>query len=167
MFRASRVLPNRVSGFALLGVAFFASPAVAAPPSFVVTFDPAVRKEPYTGRVYVFTVKDGEEPRRGPDWFNPAPFFAKDVEDWKPGEPLKFSADDPDLLAFPKPLGELDLDGSKAQAVARFNPWEREVGVGPGNGYGTPVKIGDAYGPFRLTINRLVEAKPYEETKWG
>ncbi|MDQ3330038.1 MAG: hypothetical protein M3552_05210, partial [Planctomycetota bacterium] len=83
------LLLRALTALALCSVAV--SSAVAAEPSFVLTFEESVRKEPFSGRVYVFTVKDGEEPRRGPDWFNPAPFLAKDVTDWKPGEPLMLS----------------------------------------------------------------------------
>ena len=43
---------------------------------------------PFTGRVLVMLTQGGGEPRRGPDWFNPQPFFAVDVKDWKPGEIL-------------------------------------------------------------------------------
>ncbi|HEX6987457.1 MAG TPA: hypothetical protein VF170_18910, partial [Planctomycetaceae bacterium] len=163
MFRAPLALRFVVSGCALL----LAAAAVAAPPSFVVTFDPAVRQEPFTGRVYVFLSRESEEPRRGPDWFDPEPFVAKEVTGWKPGEPLTLSGDDPALLAFPKSLGELDLAGYKAQAVARFNPWEREVGTGPGNGYGPAATVSQEGGEVRLTIDRLAEPRPYEETRWG
>ncbi|MGC1273899.1 MAG: alpha/beta hydrolase-fold protein [Planctomycetaceae bacterium] len=148
-------------------VVVLASSPVAASPEFVVTFDPAVRNEPYTGRVYVFFSRENAEPRRGPDWFYPEPFFAKDVTGWQPGEPLTLAADDPALHSFPKPLADLALDGYRAQAVARFNPWEREVGVGAGNGYGPAVNVAGDAGRVRLTIDRLVESRPYEETAWG
>jgi S-formylglutathione hydrolase FrmB len=158
------ILRHSLATCLLVGVA--ASTAVAAP-SFVLTFDPAVRNEPFSGRVYVFFSQNGEEPRRGPDWFNPQPFIAKDVEHWKPGEPLTLSPNDKALLSFPKPLEQLELTGFNAQPVARFSPWEREVGSGPGNGFGSVAKVPEGDASVPLAIDRLVKARPYQETKWN
>ena len=64
-----------------------ASAAEAGPLEFHVVFDRAVSTEPFTGRVYVLlSQSEHEEPPAGPNWFNPEPFFAVDVKDWKPGE---------------------------------------------------------------------------------
>ena len=62
--------------------------ANAATPSLVVTFDPAVRAEPFTGRVYVFFTKGDAEPRLGPDWFHPEPFISQDVDGTGLGLPI-------------------------------------------------------------------------------
>lgn len=159
-------LPQASRAFAAIAVSLFAATVAAAPP-FVLTFDPKLRDEPFTGRVYVFFGRGDNEPRKGPDWFSPAPFVAKDVTGWKPDKPLTFSGDDPAVLAFPKPLRELDLAGLKAQPVARFNPWEREVGTGPGNGFGAPVAVTEGSESVRLAIDQTVKERPYEETKWG
>lgn len=164
MFRlptATRLLPP------LLVLLLAAAPAFAAAPTFSVTFSPEVRDEPFTGRVYVFLGRAGEEPRKGPDWFSPAPFFSKEVKGWKPAEPLRFEPGDPAVLAFPAPLGETELKGFTAQAVARFNPVDPDVGTGVGNGFGNAVPIEQGTTTVDLTIDRLVEEKPFEETKWG
>ena len=159
----------RTAAVPLLTLPFVASLAVAAaagPPTFVVTLDPAVRAEPYTGRVYVFLSRERAEPRTGPEWFDPEPFFARDVTGWKPGEPLTFAPGDPAVLGHPEPLAKLDPRGYAAQAVARLNPLERRVGDGRGNAYGPAVKVGDG-ATVRLSIDRLVTDRPYAETKWG
>ena len=150
-----------------LCTALLATSAIAAAPTFVVTVDPAIRQEPFTGRVYVFFASTNPQPRTGPDWFHPEPFIAKEISDLKPGEPVRFSADDPAVLAFPKPLADLELTGLKAQAVARFNPLERQVGTGPGNGYGATISFDNGADEVGLAIDRLIEARPYEETRWG
>lgn len=147
-----------------------ASPAAAAAfaaPSFVLTFDETVHSKPFSGRVFVFFAQGNREPRLGPDWFHPQPFIAKDVQNWMPGVPLTLGPNDRSLLSYPKPLSQLDLTGYKAQPVARFNRREREVGSGPGNGYGPPVAIEQNEGSIPLPITKLVEARPYEETNWG
>src|SRR5438128_2399995 len=85
------------------------------PHTFEITFDPKICDHPYTGRVWVMTGRSAtREPRFGPDWFRPSPFFAREVKNWNPGDPLVF---DDSALAFPKPIGENDLDGFYAQAV--------------------------------------------------
>src|SRR3954447_8718621 len=57
-------------------------------PAFEVAYPSKLRKEPFSARVYVFLGPGSSkaEPRFGPDWFRPRPFFARDVKDWKPGQ---------------------------------------------------------------------------------
>jgi len=148
-------------------VAVHVATNASASPSFVLTFDETVHSQPFSGRAYVFFSKGDREPRLGPDWFHPQPFIAKDVENWSPGDPLTLTPGDESLLSYPKPLSQLELRGYKAQPVVRFNPREREVGSGPGNGYGPPVAIEQNDGTISLPITKLVTARPYEETKWG
>lgn len=162
---------KRVALSVLLCLAFAAS-TLAADGRFEISFSPQVRREPYNGRVYLFFSKQtNREPRlagRGPapDWFRPEPFLAVDIENWKPGEPLTI---DPSIakwtLAFPKPLAELDLAGHRVQAVARFNPYERNVATGPGNGFSPPAEA-DGKGLTQLVIDKLVEDTPFAETRW-
>src|SRR5882724_5898578 len=73
---------------------------------FEIRFSEKVRQEPYTGRVYLFLGKDPQRPpRTSGDWFlHPPPLVALDVENWKPGEPLRFGgANVARLLSFPRP----------------------------------------------------------------
>jgi hypothetical protein len=116
------------------------SPAVANDWHFAVKFPESVHKEPFTGRVYLF-FGEGSQPRRESSWFRPGAYLARDVTDWKPGEELVFASGDKSILAFPQPLEKLDLAEQSAQAVVRFNPYEREVGNGPGNGYSQVIKV--------------------------
>lgn len=138
---------------------------------FRVRFSETVRKEPYSGRVYLFFARDPQrEPRASQDWFHPQPLLAIDVDNWTPSEPLTIGNSLGNrLLAIPKPLGELDLTGYRVQALARFNPNERRVGSGPGNGYSAvadvpPTSVGNA--PLELSIDKLVEERPFPENRW-
>src|SRR5262249_24082790 len=145
--------------------------SATAPLTFEVTFDRSICDHPYSGRVWVMLGRSGShEPRFGPDWFHPAPFFARDVKDWKPGEPLLF---DDQALAFPKPLSEIDPGGMSAQAVMALSPDARLHGAGAGNGYSKAVKVKSSAGAVRLRINKTVPAsaprhsdrvKPFEIT---
>lgn len=139
----------------------------AAAPNFTLTVDPALGTKPFTGRVYVFLARPGDEPRQGPDWFQPEPFLSKDVKNWPPGQPLRLAADDPSIHAFPTSLREWNTAGYAAQAVVRFNPLDPDVGTGIGNGFGPAVPLEGNAQDVPLTINRLIEDRRYEETQWG
>lgn len=144
---------------------------VAAEYAFQISFPASMRAEPFTGRVYLFFQKgDQGEPRRGPNWFNPGPMVAIDVENWKPAETLKIgTADQNRLIAFPKPLAELDLSGHRVQAVARFNPGERKVGDGAGNGHSQVASVEVVEGKpagATLEIDQLVSPREFHENTW-
>jgi len=179
-FRSRRRCPLPLPLGLLLAVVacgIHAHTAAAALPRFELRFDPQVRAEPYSGRVYLmFSSKNPPEPRSGPNWFRPEPFAAVDVQNWQPGAPLHIDlpqAERPDaqprLTAFPKPLSQLDLAGYHVQAVARFNPHERRVGTGPGNGFSATATLPAAgeqadLPTLKLTIDRLVPEPKFPET---
>jgi hypothetical protein len=147
------------------------SPAIAGNNEFRLSFPDSVRNEPFTGRVYLFFGRDANrEPRHGPDWFHPDPFVAMDVKDWKPGEALAMgTSNGAKVLAFPRPLAELELTGYRVQAVARFNPFERRVGTGKGNAHSAVADIvspADQSPPQDLTLDKLVEERPFPENRW-
>lgn len=149
--------------FAALCVAVSAN---AADWKFTLRYKKSVHEKPYTGRVYVFFSRIATEPRNGPNWFRPERFIAMDVRNWKPDTPLTLSSDAKYVLAFPKPLATLDLDGYRAQAVARFNPYDRIVGRGAGNGYSQVELVSSKSPTPTFVIDRLVRARKFVETKW-
>ena len=130
---------------------------------FELQIDAGLRSEPFTGRVYVFTTKSDQEPRRGPNWFRPEPFVSLDVADWAPEEPLTISSGDPQLRVFPPDMRSQSLDGMRVQALARFNPLQRQVGSGPGNGFSPPQQYRENPSNL-LRIDQLVPVRPFEET---
>jgi S-formylglutathione hydrolase FrmB len=104
---------------------------------FQLTFAPAVSDKPFTGRVLVM-LGSGGEPRNGPNWFGPSPFFAKDVKDWKPGETLSFGSE---AIGYPGPLSQLAAKEYTIQAVLDLDTANtHRIGSSPGNGYSLPVK---------------------------
>ena len=148
----------------LLFAAFSGVIAQAETPlTFKVSFDKQIFSEPYTGRVYIFFAKENPQPRKGPSWFRPEPFVAQDVNNWRPGSTIEFKMSDTNLLKLPADFSEIDLTGMNAQAVVRFNPFERKVGTGPGNGYSETITIGDQ-STYELVVDTLVEAKEATET---
>lgn len=103
----------------------------AAGAQVTVTYDSSIC-DTFTGRVYVMLGQGRQEPRFGPAWFNPAPFFGLDVVDWKAATPLVI--DDsahgfPDIMSV-TPDGEWIL-----QAVLRRDLDSPSIGGGHGTGY--------------------------------
>jgi len=140
----------------------------AADWKFEIKQKPGLREEPYSGRVYIYFQRGKNvEPRNGMDWFRPIPFIALDVKNWSPKDALRLSAATPQILSFPKPLGDLDLSGFRAQAIARFNPLERDVGTGPGNGFSPAVDLGepDDSKLIELTIDELIPESVFLESE--
>jgi hypothetical protein len=140
----------------------------AAEPAFELSYPANVHSEPFTGRVYVFFTKMRNEPRFGPGWFNTQPFVSLDVTDWKPDTPLAITVSTQGLLAYPKPLAEMALDGFKAQAVARFDPRDRNVGVGVGNAYSATAELqANRPEPVKFRLDSVVPPREFRDTKWS
>jgi hypothetical protein len=175
-----------IRGFAVVLVALIlaATPATALAQSrFQLRFAPEVRAEPFSGRIYVFFARGGEplgeEPRLGPDWFRPSPMLAVDVKGLGPGEPIELSLSSTDqpsplrsdsqgkTLVFPAGLDPKSLAGMKAQAVVRFNPLEREVGSGAGNGYSAVAEVRTTDQPIQFVVDRLVPPTRVADTEWA
>jgi hypothetical protein len=138
---------------------------------FVVTYTPEVCPGPVSARVYVMLgparrLPGQREPRFGPNWFRPQPFFAVEAKGWKPGEPLRVGAE---ADGFPGPISDLEPGEYVAQAVVRFNPDTHKLGDGEGNAYGptVPVTVGPGAkedGPVKLTVDTVVPPRKFPET---
>jgi hypothetical protein len=148
-----------------LAVSVPAARVEARPLEFHVTFDKAVSPLPFTGRLYVMlSAKKNSEPRFGPRWFHPEPFFAVDVKDWKPGTPALVSST---ALGCPVPLDQLKKGHYSVQAVMDLDRGGRDFSRSPGNGYSKAQWIEldpTATGPVRLTIDQSVKETPWKET---
>ena len=109
------MLLRLTSSIALIGS--LASYSVAAEPkplAFTLTFDQAACDKPFTGRVFVMFRTGPASPPAGLNWFRPEPGLAKDVKDWKPGEPLTISGQDISLSQAAR--------GAEAGQILRHRP---------------------------------------------
>jgi hypothetical protein len=144
---------------ALSTVAVAAEPPPATKLAFTVQFDPAVRSEPFTGRVIFFlSDKLDSEPRKAHSWISRQPVFGEDVRDWKPGEERRFEKPD----GFPYALSDLPANKYVIQAVMHTNPDVPHSGTAEGNLFSKPVKreIDATAGQvIRLKIDQLVPSR--------
>jgi S-formylglutathione hydrolase FrmB len=135
-------------------------------PAFEIAYPSLLKDKPITARVYVMLGPGGSglEPRLGPSWFHPQPFFSTLVEDWKPGESVRV---DSASAGFPGPLDSLKPADYAAQAVIRLNLDTHDNGSGEGNAYGpvihTRLEPGTA-SPIRLEVDALVPPREFRET---
>jgi len=133
---------------------------------FHITFDKTVSSQPFTGRVYVMLHKqDVKEPRSGPSWFNPEPFFAQDVKDWKPGETLTLAGD---ALSFPLPLAKLTKGTYTVLAILDLDKGGISFSTSEGNGHSKPLRLEldpTASGPMKLTIDQVYKPRAFAETE--
>ncbi|MCI0457956.1 MAG: hypothetical protein L0Z62_13400, partial [Gemmataceae bacterium] len=151
-----------------LGLLLVVAPAAVAQPrplEFHLTYDRGITPGPFTGRVYVMLARNLlTQPPSGPNWFNPEPFFAIDVKDWKPGETRTLDAS---ALGCPQPLGKLQPGKWCATAVLDLDQGARSFSHGDGNGYSVPrfVELDPAStGPVKLHIERIWKASPFTES---
>jgi hypothetical protein len=140
--------------------------AQAEPLKFVVRLDPQAASQPVSGRLLVFTSqRPGKEPRLGPDWFSPEPFFAVDVSEFGPGQSRTI---DDEADSFPARLTRLPPGKYRVQAVFDHSFDHQHHGKAPGNFFSEVVELdlGPDAGPQQLTLDRTIPAQPFEETRW-
>lgn len=136
------------------------------PLTFQVKLDPGVAKQVCNGRLLVMlSTTPGREPRLGPNWFKPEPFFALDVRDWKPGDTRSVGED---AIGCPEPLTKLKKGTYTVQAVLDLEGTQsRSLGSGPGNLYsGTKSYVLDLEkgGVVDLTLDQVVKERAFTET---
>jgi hypothetical protein len=138
----------------------------ARPLEFRLTFDRSVSAQPFSGRVYILLFKqDAKELRSGPSWFGSDPFFAKDVRDWQPDQPLVLNAK---ALGYPATVDKTPKATYSIQAVMDFDRGERSFSTAEGNGYSRTIRReldGAASGEVELRIDQIYKAKPFAQTE--
>src|SRR3989442_2597141 len=149
----TRRLPPVVFGLLLSALWPLAAPARAERLSFEISFTAAVRSTPFTGRLLVFSGPvDGRDPRFGPDWFRPRPFYAIDVQGLRPGEKVRL---DSRALGFPSPPGEFPARPTRFQAVLDQSLDDGRIGTVAGNGVSEAVTVRSAADPIPLTMDQV------------
>ncbi len=134
--------------------------------TFEIAYPQVVGDKPLDARVYVLLGKGGSrlEPRFGPDWFRPQPFFSKQVTGWKPGQKIRLGDD---AVGYPGPLSALEPGEYAIQPVVRLNPDTHKIGTGEGNAYGPVVQARLSPGApsaIELEVDTIVPPRKFQET---
>ncbi len=122
----------------------------------------------FEGRLFVFiSARENREPRRGPDWFRPEPFFAIDVHQFRPGETRTI---DSKADAFPNSLSQLPAGTYRAQAVLDHDLDHHQAGTAPGNLF-SPVTTFECTAGATLRVELILSeivppARPFPTTRW-
>lgn len=111
-------------GLALLSVAAFAEVTFSA------KYAPEAFSGPFSGRVVIYLSKNSNEPRFGPNWFNPEPTLSVKVGGIKPGQAIEIRPGN--AVAFPK-VFKVENGKWKVQVVFDRNLGGRDIGGSPGN----------------------------------
>jgi S-formylglutathione hydrolase FrmB len=141
----------------------------AAAVEFRITLDPQVAPQPVSGRLYVFlSQRAAGEPRFGPDWFHPEPFFRLDVKDFRPGSTQTIGDS---AAGFPDKLSRLPAGTYRAQAVLAndLDIYSCEPGHGAGNVFSPIVTASLSAAPgaaISLTLNQVVKEEAFPDIKW-
>lgn len=139
----------------------------ARPLSFQIALDKTVATAARSGRLFVMlSSRTSGEPRFGPNWFRPEPFFAIDVKDWKPGTTRALPAD---AAACPDPLAKLKPGTYTIQAILDLDRNNsRPFGNAPDNLYSKPRSLmldPASTGEVVLTLDRVVKEREFKETE--
>lgn len=146
--------------------------SLLAQPTFEVSFDPAARADPATGRLVIYLIRDGarvepgQAPADGPFWDDPQPMFGVDVTGLAPNLPALVGDG---AAAFPGPPSALPPGRYRAQAVLDLHRdhsnWRRE----PGNLFSevASFELAPAAGPVRIPLKLTAAVKPAQHDMPG
>src|SRR4051812_41812747 len=140
--------------------------AEQGPLSFEITLAKDAAAAPCSGRLFVMLAQPGKgEPRFGPGWFDPQPFYAIDVKDWRPGTSRTLG---PDALAYPAPMAKLKAGKYAVQAVLDLDLGGRHFGSSPGNLFSksaTHPLDPAATGKVTLVLDQVAKPRKFEESE--
>ena len=162
-------------GLVLLGLAAAQAASAREPFHFVVTLDEptALRSLPdgaaatpsVTGRLYVFlSQRHTGEPRFGPNWFNPEPFFGVDVRNVRPGGACRV---DQQADGFPATLAKLPAGKYRVQAILDHDFYCQNHARGVGNFFSEVAELDfdpSTTPPLDLRLTKVVSEEPFPQT---
>ena len=136
--------------------------------AFRVTLDQSVADEPVSGRLYVFlSTRTRGEPRFGPNWFNPEPFFGLDVQNVRPGASRRI---DDSADGFPDRLSELPPGEYRVQALLHHSFYSPHPGRAVGNVFSlvrdTDLHGGES-GTIELLLDQVVQPRANDPPSWS
>ena len=139
-------------------------------PVVEVQVEPGLLKEPRDGRLYVLFSKSlAREPRQGPSWFGPEPFYGiqlKAVQDGK-----TYVVDD-ESDGFPGAISELAAGSYAVQAIFDHDFYHSNHNNGVGNIYSDKVVVDwnptdDGTKLLKLTLSHTIADRPFRNTQYA
>ena len=135
--------------------------------AFEVTLDRSVAEAGITGRLFVFLSQQTDrEPRFGPNWYSPEPFFGVEVRSFEPGQTRRV---DDSADGFPGPLSTLTPGKYRVQALLDHDFDNPHHARGVGNLYSGVTEMAlDPAKPrtIALVLNQMVKERPFETTRF-
>ncbi len=123
--------------------------------------------QPVTGRVFLFvSQRSAKEPRFGPDWFSPEPFFRIDVHDFQPGQVVRV---DDQATGFPDLFSRIPRGQYRVQALLDHSLDSQHYAHAPGNLHSQVYSWRHdpaSPRPFRLVLNQAIGPRTFEEKPW-
>ncbi|MFP6621542.1 MAG: hypothetical protein VB877_19515, partial [Pirellulaceae bacterium] len=130
-----------------------------------------------SGRLYLFTTKKaGTDPRQGPNWFSPEPFYAQDVRDLELGQSRDL---DDQWDGFPGKLSQLEPGDYYVQALLDRDFYASNHNRGVGNFYSKVHHVswvgkggkGDEAEEkkpvtMELVLDQVINERSFPESKW-
>jgi len=122
---------------------------------------------PFTGRIFLFASQQPDgEPRFGPNWFKPEPFFRLDVQDMRPGESRSI---DDRAAGFPAPISRLAEGNYRVQALLDHHRDSQHYAHSAGNFYSQVARWRydpAAPEPLKLELDQVIKPRQFVERPW-
>lgn len=127
----------------------------------------AAGEKPLSGRIFLFFSQEkSDEPRFGPNWFQPEPFFRLDVEKLQPGDVRRI---DDAAAGFPEPLSKLPAGKYRVQALLDHNLDTQHYAHAAGNLYSEVLDFEHdpaSPEPLKVTLDQIVKPREFVEKPW-
>lgn len=133
---------------------------------FSVSYSPAVYKENFSGRVFLYMSKDNRSPKDAMVGLEPVSFFSVEVKDIVPGQPVTI---DDKAISFPVALSNTERGNYFVQVV-----WDRDLGgrsiaESEGNLYSATQRVTLSKNfneNFSVVADKILPAPSFTETKF-
>lgn len=119
----------------------------------------------FTGKVVIYLGEGPQEPRFGPNWFNPKPCYSEDFTNADLSRGV--AIDDAHAVGFPGKLSALAPGSYEVQAVVDLNLGGRAIGSSPGNLYSQSTTLNldpKTSGRVSFVCDRVVPEQRLQET---
>ena len=139
-------------------------------PVVEVQVEQGLLKSPKDGRLYVLFSKSlTREPRQGPSWFGPEPFYGLDLK--AVGDGNTYVLDD-ESDGFPDAISKLTAGTYAVQAIFDHDFYHSNHNNGVGNIYSDKVVVDwkpteDGSSPLKLSLAHTITDRPFRNTQFA